>query len=353
MVAGDGDGIEIPHLPLDEVLLHVSHHAQREFGGEDTGVLRLILFQDVRLYRATHGLQRLGLDARIDLGLEDLVGGYAQEREPGAVMSLWQLALVGWLRTTTLGRAPMQRLDLPLGFAPTSLGLQIALSPLIDGGVHEHRQQHGRGTVDGHGHRGRRQTQIEARIELFQVVERGDRYSRVTRAAVNVRSRVRILSIKSGRVECRRQARRAVIAGDVMEAAVRPFRRTLPGKHASWVLLLTPVRINAAGVGIRSRQILRQNEVKNLAPVTKLRHGELRHPLVRETLGVVLSGHHPVANLVGVGFIRGGAYARRPRFQLTDGFGAHGVERLVISSSQLTLRAVRGRVRQSGFGESF
>jgi hypothetical protein len=44
---------------VDEVLLHVAHHAQREFGREDAGVLCLILLQDVGLHRAAHRLQRL------------------------------------------------------------------------------------------------------------------------------------------------------------------------------------------------------------------------------------------------------------------------------------------------------
>ena len=39
---------------MDEILLNVAHHLQREFGGENAGVLALILLEDVGLHRATH-----------------------------------------------------------------------------------------------------------------------------------------------------------------------------------------------------------------------------------------------------------------------------------------------------------
>jgi len=58
---------------LDEVLLDVPHHPQCELGREDAGVLRLILFQDVCLDRATHPLQRVSLDALVHLWLQNLV----------------------------------------------------------------------------------------------------------------------------------------------------------------------------------------------------------------------------------------------------------------------------------------
>jgi hypothetical protein len=44
---------------VDEVLLDVAHHAQRELGAEDAGVLRLVFLQDVRLHGAAHGGERL------------------------------------------------------------------------------------------------------------------------------------------------------------------------------------------------------------------------------------------------------------------------------------------------------
>ena len=55
MVAGDGYRIKIPHLFVDEILLHIAHHPQGKFGGEDAGVLRLVFFQNIGLHGAAHG----------------------------------------------------------------------------------------------------------------------------------------------------------------------------------------------------------------------------------------------------------------------------------------------------------
>ena len=39
---------------MDEIFLDVAHHLQRELGGEDAGVLALVLLEDVGLHRAAH-----------------------------------------------------------------------------------------------------------------------------------------------------------------------------------------------------------------------------------------------------------------------------------------------------------
>ncbi len=54
VITGDGHRIEVAHLVVDEILLDVAHHAQREFGGEDAGVLRLVFLEDVGLHGAAH-----------------------------------------------------------------------------------------------------------------------------------------------------------------------------------------------------------------------------------------------------------------------------------------------------------
>ena len=54
------DDEELVAAVVDEVLLDVSHHFQRELGGEDAGVLALILLEDVGLHRAAHPLHHLG-----------------------------------------------------------------------------------------------------------------------------------------------------------------------------------------------------------------------------------------------------------------------------------------------------
>jgi len=54
VVAADGDGVEVPHAVVDEPLLDVAHDLERELGGEDAGVLALVLLEDVGLHRAAH-----------------------------------------------------------------------------------------------------------------------------------------------------------------------------------------------------------------------------------------------------------------------------------------------------------
>src|SRR5690606_16594308 len=61
VIAGDGHRVEVAHLVIDKVLLDVAHHAQRELGGEDAGVLRLVFLEDVGLHGAAHGGQGVRL----------------------------------------------------------------------------------------------------------------------------------------------------------------------------------------------------------------------------------------------------------------------------------------------------
>ena len=66
VVAADRDAVEAAHLVLDEPLLDVGHHPEGELGGEDAGVLALVLLEDVGLHRAPHPAQHLG---RLELGV--------------------------------------------------------------------------------------------------------------------------------------------------------------------------------------------------------------------------------------------------------------------------------------------
>jgi hypothetical protein len=86
VIPGDRHRVEVAHAPLGEVLLHVAHHAQREFRGEDAGVLRLVLLEDVGLHGAAHRLEGLGADALVHLGLDQLIPRHPEEREPRAVV---------------------------------------------------------------------------------------------------------------------------------------------------------------------------------------------------------------------------------------------------------------------------
>src|SRR5690606_4696326 len=110
---------------------------------EDAGVLGLVLLEDVGLHGAAYGLEGLGLDARVGVGIQQLVAGNAQQAQAQAVVAFGQAAAV--LRALA---AFKQFLDLVVGGVPAGLvGAQVLLDLLVDGGVHEHRQDHRRGAV--------------------------------------------------------------------------------------------------------------------------------------------------------------------------------------------------------------
>jgi hypothetical protein len=111
----------------DEVLGDVAHHLQAELGAEDAGVLALVFLEDVGLHRAAH----IGQRPFADLG-----------------------------RLGVGGLAPVVGAEL----------VQV----LVDGGVHEHRQDRRRRAVDRHRHRGGGVGQVEAAVQHLHVVERGD-----------------------------------------------------------------------------------------------------------------------------------------------------------------------------------
>ena len=62
VIAGDRHRVEVADLVVDEVLLDVAHHLQRELGRENAGVLALVFLEDVGLHRAAHRRQRPFLD---------------------------------------------------------------------------------------------------------------------------------------------------------------------------------------------------------------------------------------------------------------------------------------------------
>ena len=210
----------------------------------------------------------------------------------------------------------------------------MPLDALVDRGVHEHREDHRRRAVDRHRHRGRRVAQIEARIELLHVVERGDRHARVADAAVDVRPLVRVLAVERRRIEGRRQTRRAVTGRHVVESPVGALRTALAREHPRRVLFLAAVRIDARGVREMSRQVLPQQEGELLAPVAPRRHRELRHAVAAQRLGVVLAADLAAAHHVAILVVGRRLRHRRPLPQQLDGLGADRIERIVVGVAQ-------------------
>jgi len=73
VVAGDRNRVKIAYLVIYEILLDVTHHAHRELGGEDTGVLGLVFLEDIGLHGAAYLADGLSPDTRIGVGIHDLV----------------------------------------------------------------------------------------------------------------------------------------------------------------------------------------------------------------------------------------------------------------------------------------
>ena len=117
VVARDGDRVEVPHLVVDEELLDVAHHAQRELRAEDAGVLRLVFFQDVSLHGATYRRERLGAQLGVLVSRNQLVTREAERAE-------------------------------------TQAFVEALLDQLIGRRVEEEGEDHGRGAVDRHRDRG-------------------------------------------------------------------------------------------------------------------------------------------------------------------------------------------------------
>ena len=95
---------------------------------------------------------------------------------------------VGLDRAAHIGQHPRAQLRrlFSVGVAPV-IGFKF-IDRLVNGGVHEHRQNGGRRTIDGHGDAGRWAAQIEAVVQDLHVVKGGNRDARVTYLAVDVRS---------------------------------------------------------------------------------------------------------------------------------------------------------------------
>ena len=228
VVPADGHRVEVAHVVVHEVLGDVAHDLQAELGAEDAGVLALVFLQDVGLHRAAHVGQRPGADL---LGL--VVGGIA--------------AVVG----------------------------AELVQVLVDGGVHEHRQDAGRRAVDGHGDRGGRVAQVEAAVEHLHVVQRGDAHAGVADLAVDVRAQIGVVAVERDRVEGGGQALGRHALTHQLEAAVGAERVAFAGEHAGRVFALALEGKGAGGVGEAARHVLQHQPLEQLAVVLVRGQGDL------------------------------------------------------------------------------
>ncbi len=319
---------------MHEVFGDVAHHLQAELGGEDAGVLPLVLLEDVGLDRAAHLLERGGLDLLVGLAGQDLVARHAEEREAEAVVALGDRALVARAGHAAGG---VERVD--PGVDLRGLGRALLLDPLlallVDRGVQEEAEQHRRRTVDRHRHRRRRIGEVEAGVELLGVVDAGDRHARVADLAVDVRPVVGILAVERDRVERRRQPLGRQPARDVVEALVGALGAALAGEHARRVLALALEREDARGVREVARRRLAQEPGEDVAPVLVGGERHLGDLEVRERLAGQVELDHLVAHLE---LVLGGGVATlhgRPLGEELLGLGGEPRLELLVERDQL------------------
>ena len=273
VVAGDRHGVEVAHLARDEPLLDVGHHPQGELGGEDAGVLALVLLEDVGLHRAADVGQR--------------VGG--------------QLLALG-----VVGVAPLL--------------IAEGVDPLVDRGVEVVGEDRRGRTVDRHrdGRGGR--AQVEAAVEHLHVLERRDRDAGGADLAVDVGTGVGIAAVERHRVERRGEALGVGVGREHLEPPVGAERVALAREHPGRVLALALEAEHARRVREPARQVLAAQEAQDLGVLGVAGERDAGDPAARERLAgerrvqllvadahdelvtrVVLDGLRPAVEQLGVG----------------------------------------------------
>ena len=124
--------------------------------------------------------------------------------------------------------------------------MQVFFDLLVDGAIHEERQNHWRRAVDRHRHRGRRRAQVETGIQLLHVVDTCDRDTAVADFAVNIGALVRVFAVESDGIECGRQPGCGLTLRQVVKTTVGSFRCALAREHARWIFAKATVGKNAA-----------------------------------------------------------------------------------------------------------
>ena len=301
VIAGNRDRVEILHLVVHEVFLDVAHHLQRELGGKDAGILALVFLQYVRLHGAAHRRQRPCPDLLV------FVRG--------------RIAAVLLLELHHL---------------------------LIDGGVHEHGQNHRRRPVDGHGHRGGRRAQVESRVQHLHVVERRDGYAGIAHLAVDIRAQIRIPAVEGHRIEGRGQAVRGHALGHPLEALIGAERIAFAGEHARRVLAFALECEHAGRVRIGARNVFLQQEAQHLALVLEARQRHLADLAARQRFVRELGADLLVADLHDILGLRVQLLRFRPLFQQ---LGRRRVEFRAFRRDQLAETGNRPpRRREQGLG---
>src|SRR6185312_2906142 len=87
MVTRNRNRIKIADLFIDKILLNITHHPQRKFRGEYARILRLVLFQYIRLHRPSNSGNSMCFYFFVNIGGEDLVASEAEEHKTESVIA--------------------------------------------------------------------------------------------------------------------------------------------------------------------------------------------------------------------------------------------------------------------------
>ena len=120
---------------------------------------------------------------------------------------------------------------------------------LVNSGVHEHCQDDRCRTVDGHGYRGGRGTEIKTAVEKLDVIKGADTDAGCTDLAIDIRTYRRIPAIKGDGIKGRGEPFCRVILREKPEPFIGLCRTAFSGKHAGRVLTGALHREDATGIG--------------------------------------------------------------------------------------------------------
>src|SRR5690606_38488637 len=184
--------------------------------------------------------------------------------------------------------------------------------------------------------------QVEARVELLHVVQRGDVDAGVADLAVDVRARRGVFAVEGNAVEGGGQARGGLAEAEVVEATVGALGRAFAGEHADGVFAAAAVGVDAAGVGVAAGQVFLAEEGEQFAPAAVLRGGDPGDLLVAEGFAVVLDADGLAADLVFVDVVGDGFEALGPVAEVAQVGGVEGLDGVVVALAEGEEGAVGG-----------
>ncbi len=138
---------------------------------------------------------------------------------------------------------------------------------LIDRSIHIHRENSWGRAVDCHRYRCARRAEIKARIELFHVVERGNRDARITHLAINIGLMIRVETVECHRVEGGAKPLCLGVFRQLLKTAVGAKSIAFACKHAGGIFGLALKLENACSEREAPGHVFEQKPFEQIAVV--------------------------------------------------------------------------------------